>query len=83
MPRFSSGEIGVNSRISYNPVPVVHVIRDGRKYLVDSKDLIVSDIVLLDARTSGVIPADIILFEPIKILINGWKDYKDLLLFSM
>ena len=63
MPRFSSGEIGVNSRMSYNPVPVVHVIRDGRKYLVDSKDLIVSDVVFLDARTSGIIPADIILFE--------------------
>ena len=42
---------------------MAHVLRDGKKYLIDSKDIIVSDLVYLDARVSGIIPADIILFE--------------------
>ena len=52
----------MNNRLSYIPIPVVHVLREGKKYLVDSKELIVGDIVHLDAKISGIIPADIILF---------------------
>ena len=44
-------------------MPVTHVLRDGRKYFIDAKDLIVSDIVCLDSKVSSVIPADVILFE--------------------
>lgn len=44
-------------------MPVTHALRDGRKYFIDAKDLIVSDIVFLDSKVSSVIPADIILFE--------------------
>ena len=57
------GEIDMNSRLSYVPIPVAHVLRDGKKYLVDAKDIIVSDIVYLDSKVSGVIPADIVLIE--------------------
>ena len=53
----------MNERLSYVPIPVAHVLRDGKKYLVDAKEIIVSDIVFLDAKVSGVIPADIVLFE--------------------
>jgi magnesium-transporting ATPase (P-type) len=52
----------MNYRLSYIPIPVVHVLREGKKYLVDSKELIVGDIVHLDSKISGIIPADIILF---------------------
>ena len=39
------------------------MLRDGKKFLIDAKDIIVSDIVYLDSKVSGVIPADIILYE--------------------
>lgn len=51
----------MNSRLSYIPVPVAHVLRDGKRYLVDAKDIIVSDVVFLDSKVSGIIPADILL----------------------
>ena len=57
----TGGEINMNNRLSYIPVPVAHVLRDGKRFLVDAKDIIVSDIVYLDAKVSGIIPADIIL----------------------
>lgn len=44
-------------------MPVTHVLRDGKKYFIDAKDLIVSDVVCLDSRVSSVIPADILLVE--------------------
>ena len=53
----------MNHRLSYLPVPVAHVLRDGKKYLVDAKDIIVGDLVYLDSKVSGVIPADIVLCE--------------------
>ena len=53
----------MNNRLSFIPVPVTHVLRDGKKFFIDAKDLIVSDIVYLDSRISSVIPADVILFE--------------------
>ena len=63
-PRVSAtGEVDLNNRLSFVPVPVTHVLRDGKKYFIDAKDLIVSDVVYLDSRVSSVIPADIILFE--------------------
>lgn len=49
--------------MSYVPIPVAHVLRDGKKYLIDAKDIIVGDLVYLDSKVSGVIPADIILCE--------------------
>ena len=42
---------------------MAHVLRDGKKFLIDSKDIVVSDLVYLDSKVSGVIPADIILYE--------------------
>jgi magnesium-transporting ATPase (P-type) len=57
------GEVNLNSRLSYIPVPVAHVLRDCKRFLVDSKDIIVGDVVILDSKVSGIIPADIILFE--------------------
>ena len=53
----------MNNRLSFIPVPVTHVLRDGKKFFIDAKDLIVSDVVYLDSRISSVIPADVILFE--------------------
>ena len=50
-------------RLSFIPIPVAHVLRDGKRYLLDFKDIIVGDVVYLDSRISGIIPADIILFE--------------------
>ena len=57
------GELDLNERLSYMPIPVAHVLRDGKKYLIEAKEMIVSDIVYLDAKVSGIIPADIVLFE--------------------
>ena len=63
-PRVSAqGEVDMNNRLSFIPIPVTHVLRDGKKFFIDAKDLIVSDIVYLDSRVSSVIPADVILFE--------------------
>lgn len=56
-------EVDLNHRLSYIPIPVAHVLRDSKKYLVDAKDIIVGDLVYLDAKVSGVIPADIILCD--------------------
>ena len=42
---------------------MAHVLRDGKKYLVDSKDIIVGDLVYIDSKVSGIIPADIVLCE--------------------
>ena len=70
----------MNSRLSYVPIPVAHVLRDGKKYLVDAKDIIVSDIVYLDAKVSGVIPADIILIETAEeeeFVISSYLDTYD------
>lgn len=53
----------LNNRLSFVPVPVTHALRDGKKFFIDAKDLIVSDIVYLDSKVSSVIPADIILYE--------------------
>lgn len=53
----------ISQRLSYIPIPVAHVLRDGQKFLIDAKDIIVSDLVYLDAKVSGVIPADLVLFE--------------------
>ena len=53
----------IRERLSYVPIPVAHVLRDGKKYLIDAKDIIVSDLVYLDAKVSGVIPADLIMYE--------------------
>ena len=58
-----TGEINLNSRLSYIPVPVAHVLRDSKRFLVDAKDIIVGDVVMLDSKVSGIIPADIILVE--------------------
>ena len=58
-----SSEVNLNNRLSYIPIPVTHVLREGKKYLVDSKELIVGDIVHLDSKISGIIPADIVLFQ--------------------
>lgn len=49
--------------MSVVPIPVAHVLRDGKKFLIDAKDIIVSDLVYLDAKVSGMIPADLILYE--------------------
>ena len=56
-------EVDMNQRLSYVPIPVAHVLRDGKKYLVDAKDIIVGDLVYLDSKISGVIPSDIILCD--------------------
>ena len=53
----------MNNRLSFIPVPVTHVLRDGKKFFIDAKELIVSDVVCLDSRISSVIPADVILVE--------------------
>jgi len=58
-----SGEISMTGRLSHNPKPMAHVLRDGEKQLVDAKEIIAADLVYLDAKVSGVIPADIILIE--------------------
>jgi len=44
-------------------VPVCHVLRDTKRFLVDAKEIIIGDVVLLDSKVSGLIPADIILVE--------------------
>ena len=56
-------EVDMNHRLSYLPIPVAHVLRDKKKYLVDAKDIIVADLVYLDSNISGVIPADIVLCD--------------------
>ena len=61
-----TGEVNMNARLSYIPVPVAHVLRDCKRFLVDAKDIIVGDIVILDSKVSGIIPADIILFETVE-----------------
>ena len=58
-----TGEVNLNNRLSYIPVPVAHVLRDCKRFLVDAKEIIVGDIVILDSKVSGIIPADIILLE--------------------
>jgi len=55
--------VDLNHRLSYIPIPVAHVLRDGKKYLVDAKDIICGDLVYLDSKVSGVIPADIVLCD--------------------
>ena len=70
----------MNSRLSYIPVPVAHVLRDGKRFLVDAKDIIVSDIVFLDAKVSGIIPADLILVavsDSEDFLISNYTDTFD------
>ena len=57
------GEINMMKRLSFIPIPVAHVLRDGKRYLLDFKDIIVGDIIYLYAKVSGIIPADMILFE--------------------
>ena len=65
-------------RLSFIPVPVAHVLRDGKRYLVDAKDIIVSDVVFLDSKISGVIPADIILYETSEdFIISSYLDTFD------
>jgi hypothetical protein len=59
----AKGELNLNSRLSYIPVPVCHVLRDTKRFLVDAKEIIIGDVVLLDSKVSGLIPADIILVE--------------------
>lgn len=71
----------MNSRLSYIPVPVAHVLRDGKRFLVDAKDIIVSDVVFLDSKVSGIIPADILLTavsENEEFLISSYVDTFDL-----
>ena len=50
-------------KLSFIPIPVAHVLRDGKRYLLDFKDIVAGDIVFLDSNVSGIIPADIVLFE--------------------
>jgi hypothetical protein len=74
------GEVNLNTRLSYIPVPVAHVLRDGKRFLVDSKDIIVSDVVFLDAKVSGIVPADIILTQVVEgeeFLISNYTDAFD------
>lgn len=56
-------DVDVNQRLSFVPIPLAHVLRDGKKYLIDAKDIIVSDLVHLDSKVSGIVPADLILYE--------------------
>ena len=75
-----AGEVNMNSRLSYIPVPVAHVLRDGKRFLVDAKDIIVSDVVFLDSKVSGIIPADILLTavsENEEFLISNYIDAFD------
>ena len=73
------GEVNLNSRLSYIPVPVAHVLRDGKKYLVDAKEIIEGDIVQIDSKVSGVVPADIVLYEASDELeIGAYLDTYDL-----
>ena len=68
----------MNQRLSFVPFPVTHVLRDGKKYFVDGKDLIVSDIVYLDSKISSIIPADILLIETSEeFLIASYLDTFD------
>lgn len=78
-PRVSAtGEVDLNNRLSFVPVPVTHVLRDGKKFFIDAKDLIVSDVVCLDSRVSSVIPADVILIEASEdFLIASYLDTFD------
>lgn len=62
-PGANDGEINMMKRLTFVPIPVAHVLRDGKKYLLDFKDIVVGDVVFLDAKISGIIPADIILCE--------------------
>lgn len=68
----------MTNRLSFIPVPVTHVLRDAKKYLVDSKDIIVGDVIYLDAKVSGIIPADMILFETSPhFLVSSYLDTFD------
>ena len=40
MMQTQGNEINMNDRLSYVPIPVAHVLRDGKKYLIDAKDII-------------------------------------------
>lgn len=76
----NTGEVNLNSRLSYIPVPVAHVLRDCKRFLVDAKDIIVGDVVILDSKVSGIIPADIILFETSEVeefVISNYSDSFD------
>ena len=67
-------------RLSYIPIPVAHVLRDGKRFLVDAKDIIVSDVVYLDSKVSGIIPADILmtaLSDNEEFLISNYVDTFD------
>ena len=61
----------MNNRLSFIPIPVAHVLRDAKKFLIDATDIIVSDLVYLDAKVSGIIPADIILYEASEDFVIG------------
>jgi hypothetical protein len=59
---------------------VAHVLRDCKRFLVDSKDIIVGDVVILDSKVSGIIPADIILVETSEneeFIISSYSDSFD------
>ena len=71
-------EVDLNNRLSYIPVPVAHVLRDGKKYLIDAKEIIIGDLVYIDSKVSGVIPADIVLCETSEdLVINSYLNTFD------
>ena len=58
------------SRLSHVPTLKVDVLRDGQKTLVEAKEIVVADVVFLDSKVGGIIPADILLIET-----DGTEDF--------
>jgi len=57
--------------MSHLPISKVEVLRDGQKVLVEAKEIVVADVVYLDSKMGGLIPADIILVET-----DGSEEFK-------